>query len=143
MDTMPNFKNFKKGLKENYDMDYDKIRDEWKYCGGNKGRHLNYYNLMFNNAKLPELENKCVCGHNIIENCFITNNEELLVLGNCCIKAFVKKCNRTCEICGETHLNRKENKCIVCKKKYCIICGDEKNPDYLKYKKCYNCYMDF
>jgi hypothetical protein len=136
---MPNFDNFKKGLKENYDMEYDNVKNNWKYCGGNKGRHLNYYTLMFNGAKLPELENKCVCGHNIIENCFITDNTELLVLGNCCIKAFVKKCNRNC---GDTHLNRKINKCNVCKRKYCIICKEEKNPNYLKYKKCYNCYMD-
>ena len=138
---MPNFDRFKKGLKEKYDLDYEIVKKDWKYCGGNMGSHLNYYKLCYKNAKLPSYEDKCVCGHDITENCYITDKKELLVLGNCCIKAFVDKCNRTCEDCNNTHKNRIINKCNDCKKKYCVICKSEKNHNYIKYKKCYDCYI--
>ena len=139
---MPNFDRFKKGLKENYDMDYEIVKNEWKYCGGDRGRHLNYFRLCYKKAKLPCHEDNCVCGQAIQENCFITDNKELLVLGNCCIKAFLVKSGRTCEDCGDSHKNRIINKCNYCKKKYCDICKCEKHPNYIRYKKCYDCYIN-
>ena len=39
---------FIKGLRA-YRLTYDEIKN-WKYCGGNTGRHLNYYNLIFLNS---------------------------------------------------------------------------------------------
>jgi hypothetical protein len=143
---MPNFDRFKKGLKDNYDMDYETIKIDWKYCGGDTGRHLNYYRLCYKKAKLPEHHNYCVCGHFITENCFITDNKQLLVLGNCCIKAFLVKNGRTCEDCGNSHKNRIINKCNDCKNKekykYCSVCKCEKHPNYIKYSRCYNCYIN-
>lgn len=64
---------FLKGLKEYGDI---KI---WKYCGGDRGRHLNYFRIACKNEKLPEHEDNCVCGHDIVENCYI----------NCYLKEFV------------------------------------------------------
>lgn len=127
---------FIKGL-QNYGLTYDEIKNSnWKYCGGRRGRHFNYFKLCCKDDDLPELINECVCGHHIKENCYITDGEQILVLGNCCIKKFIPKSSRTCEKCGEPHKNRIVNICNNCRKGICEIFNIE--CDY-KYKKCYNC----
>ena len=128
---------FIRGLKK-YDLTYDEIKNSnWKYCGGNRGRHLNYFNLCCKDDELPELVNECVCGHTIEENCYITDGKEMLVLGSCCIKRFMKHNNRTCEVCDKPHKTRNVNRCNVCRIGYCEICKKECKPAY---KTCYNCY---
>jgi len=140
---MPQFDKFVKGLKDKYDLEYQDVKSNWKYCGGNKTkRHKNYFKLLYPEYDFPTYDSTCVCGHCIIENCYITDGKEFLILGNCCIKAFLEKSGRTCELCGEPHKNRKVNKCNNCKIKYCITCEKEKNPLYIKYKRCYDCYCD-
>jgi hypothetical protein len=43
---------FIEGLK-NYGLTYDEIiQSNWKYCGGNRGRHLNYFQLCCKNEDL-------------------------------------------------------------------------------------------
>lgn len=122
----------------NYNLTPEIIADNgWHYCGGNSGRHLNYFKLCFPLKKLPTWTNKCICGHDISENCYITDDDEILVLGNCCIKKFVPKSTRTCEICKEPHKNRIVNKCNSCRKGVCDECGKTCND---KYKKCYDCF---
>jgi hypothetical protein len=127
---------FINGLK-NYDLTYDDIlNNNWKYCGGRNGRHLNYFKLSCKNDNLPDYVNKCVCGHFIEENCFITNGNQILVLGNCCIQKFIPKSSRTCENCGEPHKNRIVNRCNYCRIGICDICNKKCNK---LYKKCYHC----
>ena len=104
---------FLKGwLKEG--MTVEDLKD-WKYCGGDRGRHLNYFDLSCPDWERPPHSYECVCGHSIQENCYITNGQELLVLGNDCIKKFIPKSGRTCELCGSSHKNRKVNLCNKCK----------------------------
>jgi len=106
---------FIKGLQK-YKLTYDEIKNSnWKYCGGRTGSHLNYFKLCHKGLELPTIQNHCVCGHSIKENCYITNDEQILVLGNCCIKKFVVKSSRTCEKCGGAHKNRTVNKCNNCR----------------------------
>ena len=62
---------FLKGLKE-YKLTMDQIKT-WKYCGGDTDRHLNYFNLCCKDEPLPEHAIECVCGHPIVENCYITS----------------------------------------------------------------------
>lgn len=124
------------GLKK-YNLSLEDIqKTNWKYCGGDRGRHLNYYKLMFKDKSKPNHANKCVCGHEIKENCYITNGEQTLVLGNCCIKKFIIKNTRTCEMCDKPHKNRKVNRCNDCRAGICDDCGKQCNE---KYKKCYSC----
>ena len=157
---------FLKGLLS-YGLTYeDIIESGWKYAGGDRGRHLNYYNLMFNGYEKIPYEGRCICGHPIKENCYITdaNQESYIVLGNCCIKRFIPKSCRTCDICEGPHKNRKINRCNNCRNKYgdrtCDICkGGHRNKYVNKcnqcrlghcdvchkkiqtcYRKCYNCY---
>ena len=127
---------FIKGL-QNYNISFDEIKaGKFRYCGGNMNRHLNYYNLLYPDKDLPPLEDNCICGHHINENCYITDGKQTLVLGNCCIKKFIPKSSRTCEICGDSHRNRVVNKCNECRMGICDICSKPCNP---LYKKCYNC----
>jgi hypothetical protein len=89
------------------------------YCGGDKGKHLNYYNLCYPKETLPDITDKCICGHRITENCYISNGEYVLTIGNCCIKRFIPIENqkRTCKYCSKVHRNRKDNLCIGCRRK--------------------------
>ena len=108
-------KRFIKGLKT-HNLTYEEIKNnKWKYCGGTKGSHLNYFKTCYEGKDLPTHTNNCICGHHIQENCYITNGERIIVLGNCCIKKFVPKSGRTCEDCGKPHRNRADNKCHDCR----------------------------
>lgn len=88
---------------------------EWKYCGGTFGSHKNYWKLCCPGESCPPKEGRCVCKHVINENCYITNGDEILILGNCCIKKFVPKAGRTCQNCGAGHKNHKDNLCRECR----------------------------
>ena len=129
---------FIKGL-ANYELTFeDIIHGNWKYCGGSsKGRHLNYFRLSCPEDDLPPRASECVCGHSIQENCYITNGEEILVLGNCCIKKFIPKSTRTCEKCGASHKNRIVNRCNDCRKGVCDICDKQFYDD--RFTRCFKC----
>lgn len=108
---------FIEGL-EKYNLTYEEIKD-WKYAGGNKGRHYNYFVMICgDNAKPLPHTNNCVCNHYIEENCYIRNGNDFLILGNCCIKKFIPMNTRTCKYCNSPHRNRKNNICNGCRKKY-------------------------
>ncbi len=107
-------KRFENGLAK-YDICLEDLRENWKYCGGETGRHLNYYNIVCPDEEILEHEDKCVCGHRIKENCYITDGRFIITIGNCCIKKFLKNTTRTCELCGASHRNRKDNRCKTCR----------------------------
>jgi hypothetical protein len=109
---------FIRGL-ESYSITYSEVfLSQWRYCGGDTGQHSNYYRLTHPDYEFPSHHDACVCGHPIKENCYITDGEQMLVLGNCCIKKFLKKENsgRTCGRCGQAHKNRLDNFCKACRK---------------------------
>ena len=128
--------NFYKGLQK-YFISFDDIQNGiWKYAGGTEGRHLNYFHLTFPNRDMPTRAEFCVCGHKITENCFITDGEKIVVLGNCCIKKFVPKSSRTCSKCGKEHKNRTVNRCNECRIGVCDKCGGTCDR---RYKICLQC----
>jgi len=110
-------KRFENGLKK-FGVTMDDLKN-FKYCGGDKGTHLNYYKICFPHEDLPDEEEKCICGHRISENCYITNGNVCLTIGNCCIKKFISpdQQKRTCKKCGKVHRNRKDNYCRVCRQR--------------------------
>jgi hypothetical protein len=128
-------KKFIKGL-ELRGLDYDDVVNNWKYCGGDSGSHNNYFMLCYSSEKRPANEDRCVCEHPIQENCYITNGELFLVVGNCCIKKFMVKSGRTCEECGSPHKNRNVNLCNLHRKWTCSDCG--RGCGYKQYK-CIDC----
>lgn len=113
---------FIEGLKE-YGLTMNDMNN-FVYKGGNNGSHLNYYKLSYKNDELPPDKDICICGHKIIKNCYISNGSQLLTLGICCIKRFIpkEKQRRTCECCGCSHKNRKNNLCNICREKSNITC---------------------
>ena len=129
---------FKQGLIDR-GFNPDDIIKNWKYCGGDtENKDKNYFKTYFKNIEvlIDEKEEYCVCGHAITNNCYITNDEEILVIGSCCIKKFIKNKTRTCEKCNEPHNNRACNRCNNCRKGVCDKC-DEKYPK--QYKYCWSC----
>ena len=110
---------FERGLME-LDMSARDIAN-FKYCGGDRNQHLNYWKIACKGEKIPEHADRCICNQRIVENCYITgkidNEEVLIIMGNCCIKRFIPKCMRTCENCGDAHRNSKDNFCKECRKK--------------------------
>ena len=130
---------FRKGLAE-YNLTIADIQN-WRYCGGSGGgRHYNYWLLKgYTKEEMPEHVSKCVCGHDIQENCYIENKEdgEIMILGNCCIKRFMTKSGRTCEVCDEPHKNRLCNRCNACRVGVCDKCSKSCNSTY---SVCYTCF---
>ena len=122
---------FSKGVEE-LGMTLDEIKT-YKYCGGNCKQHKNYFKMCFPNDALPEHQDYCVCNHKIKENCYIYKGDEIIVLGNCCIKKFIPSSGRTCEECGGSHRNRKHNICNSCLENRCFECLI---PCSAKYKYC-------
>ena len=132
---------FKKGLAR-FDLTMEDMNN-WKYCGGNRGRHLNYWKMTCNDGEeLPEHTNECICSHRIQENCYISDGDEILILGNCCIKKFIPNSSRTCEICSEPHKNRSVNRCGTptsgCRRGLCDSCNCNCPEQYAKCWICHN-----
>lgn len=132
---------FIKGL-QNYNLKKEDM-EQFKYCGGNKGSHFNYFKIFFrerlqeNPKWSPVQKDHCICGHIISENCYIINNTELiLILGNCCIKKFVPTNKRSCEKCGNHHRNRNVNRCNECRFGVCDYCNKKCGK---KYHLCWDC----
>ena len=159
---------FINGLREKYNLTFNDIQ-KWKYCGGDTKGHLNYWYRCKNNQPLPDHEDHCVCDRKIVRNCYITDGSDIIVIGYCCIKKFMKHSGRTCEICDEPHKNRIDNRCNDCRSnnycynyntcnkratKYNTLCWEclkKKENNYgkckdcgidcnPKFKQCYNCY---
>jgi hypothetical protein len=113
---------------------------EYKYAGGNKGSHYNYYLICGLLDDEPEPSNICVCSHKIKENCYLVNdNNDVLIIGNCCVKKFVPEENqgRRCLKCNDKHRNRKDNYCNNCRE-LCINEGCTNNKKIGK-KQCHEC----
>ena len=131
---------FIKGL-EMYNITIEDISSgEWVYCGGDTGRHLNYTRIYFHDQEYSfDKDDKCVCGHAITENCYITKGTDVLILGNCCIKKFLPKNSqgRRCDKCDKGHRNRKVNRCNECRIGHCDVCYAHLNKEW--YKTCWDC----
>lgn len=132
---------FLNGLR-NYNLTYEEIiNSNWKYAGGNRRHHLNYFCLCFGSVEyLPDYTDECVCGHYIEENCYITDGkDDFMVVGNCCIQKFIPLAGRTCELCDNPHQNRKKNRCNECREKICDKCdASHTNKTTKKCNKCSN-----
>lgn len=139
----------------------------YHYAGGDRDRHLNYYKLITcEKSKLPKHESECVCGVEIVHNCYISkDNKIFIVVGSCCITRFLPKnsSGRTCDTCKIPHRNRIVNKCNNCRTKCRNCCNKVKKdsndlcigctppPIYVcndcglvlktDYKRCYGCHV--
>ena len=68
---------------------YDEVKRDYKYSGGTKGAHKNYFDLCFPMDNNPKKEELCLCEHPIVDNCYLSKGFDIntiLIVGNCCIK---------------------------------------------------------
>lgn len=136
-------KNFIKGVEEK-GYNYDEFIESFFYIGGDKGRHFDYFKLCNKEEKKytkPIHNDYCICGHTIVENCYISDGTDILVIGNCCIKKFMKNSTRTCETCKTQHKNRKVNKCKDCQEYFknlnLLVMDEEEKRIRIKYDRYY------
>ena len=106
---------------------FSDVMDDFLYIGGSKDSHARYFKLKCPDEQHPDHKDYCVCGHRIAENCYIrsTTSGQTLIVGNCCIKRYVSVAGRTCNNCGDKHINRVIDLCHACRpKKGCgNLCG--------------------
>ena len=136
---------FLKGLEEKHNLTLEELQ-EYKYYGGDSGSHKNYFYNTLKESKenIPKIESHCVCNHSIQEQCYIKHKSDfdrkILVLGNCCIKKFMKHSGRSCGLCDKPHRNRKVNRCNECRLTVCDTCNNKLSKNNKKYTVCYDCY---
>lgn len=113
-------KRFIKGLQE-YNLTKEDIQG-WHYVGGGHTTNpiLNIvlkerFHRHFPGEDVPELEHRCVCGHPIQENAFITDGSNILVLGSCCVRRFLPNGTKlTCTRCKRPYKG-KHRVCGTCR----------------------------
>lgn len=112
-------KRFETGLKK-LGLGEKDLETNWTYIGGETGQHLQYFKKHYPLCELPEHQTHCICGHRIRHNCFISNNEGLvLAVGGSCVNRFCKvKKKKQCIDCGAEHRNRKDNVCKICRRRF-------------------------
>ena len=133
-------KKFIEGLKAHNLTLKDIENARYSYCGGDSKQHLRYWQIKtrgLKNVKRPVKTDKCICGHEIKYNFYISDAKftNVMVLGSTCIKRFIGT-KRTCSVCGVTHKNRSVDRCNECRVGLCDSC-DKPIQDY--YTKCYYC----
>ena len=93
------------------------FKDQWKYIGGDSGRHRKKFKTIF--GRTPDIAqlDECICSHKIVENCYLENklSGKQIVVGNCCINRYIEDTSKKCEECGDEHRNTKDNYCSDCR----------------------------
>ena len=115
------FEKFNKGLIK-LDLTFKEFEDDYFYAGGDGKNHLK---TAIKNGIVPSQirrETHCVCGHAIMEQCYIRSSKDptkIIILGNKCIEVFGKS-RQTCkkiidvetgEQCREFHKTRNFDLC--------------------------------
>lgn len=126
----------------NLGLSVDALERDFIYIGGNRNSHANYFRLKCPNDVRPPQAHYCVCGHAIVENCYMRNpiTQNTLTLGSCCIRRFLPNAGRTCAECGGSHRNRKDDLCNLCRLPKCAKCQDRFKPIYRGQSECEGCY---
>tara|TARA_R100001591_G_scaffold116749_1_gene134485 strand:+ start:3583 stop:4161 length:579 start_codon:yes stop_codon:yes gene_type:complete len=103
--------------------DYEPEDFENFICIGSSETHTKIPYCWRRDVIIPPITDECVCTKKIRENCWIMNKEngEVLVIGNHCVKRFLKKENRKlkrCMGCGDPCLKRTSEFCDICVDKF-------------------------
>lgn len=137
------FIRFKLGLEER-GIKYQDLMTDWKYVGGDGGSrgnsmknyqmkkiHQANYKFNYGDNDYPPLDEECVCGHYIQENCYLARKDDIstmMIVGSCCIRRFM----------GSDTMKRKCIKCDAntqCKNRICGKCEDKVELAHKRYKQ--------
>lgn len=135
------FLTFLRGLYE-WRITFKTFHEEMRYFGGDQPddsfseAHWDYYiNEGGNPDDMPEKEEYCICGTNIVQQCYIVYKNDVhglksrrYVIGNECVKKYIALENRTknCKKCKRIHEDLKSSYCMECRK-VCRVCGETKH----------------
>lgn len=98
--------------------DFDIIPTEWSLVGGNRHFRRIMWNQKHPGTDLPATINKCLCGANMTENCYIFHSQykKMLIVCNDCVQRLVdEEDNRRCVMCFQTHRNTIDLYCSGCR----------------------------
>jgi hypothetical protein len=132
------------------------IEENWWFCGGRDTRSEEKVNddegeintvsdrvlklweelwrHYFGSRPMPDSPTYCVCRHHGLRyNCFITNGDDVIVIGRVCMTQFLPKQSKEyndtlakhCERCDAVHRNRKDNLCNECR----LIVAEERKAE--------------
>ena len=159
-------KRFEEGLKE-YGLTVEEVREDWWACGWYHHRKcskvddenitgLGIFHSFFpkKEYEVPEDAMKCICGIDIIRNYYITDGNDVLVIGSECIRHFVRRHGKKlCSTCKEPHKNRKDNLCNDCReierdcknyqldqREICKTCYKPINKHGTRFIQCFDCH---
>lgn len=104
--------NFYNNFKNLYDADMADLNSNWHYHGSVKNIHDRGNNVYLLKTPLPQYTFDCMCGHAIVENCIVSNDKHSCVVGNCCVKKFMKVAKEDME---KSKTRKKESK-KICRK---------------------------
>jgi hypothetical protein len=82
---------------------------------------MNYFYKCFPGRRFPNHTDQCLCGHYIMENCYITtrdlNYDNIQIIGNYCYSRYVTNLQTNCLLCNNKHDNgiaREKGICNSC-----------------------------
>ena len=108
-------KRFKSGL-EKLGLSEEDVRENYQYVGGETGEHLQFFKACYPDRPLPTHQDVCICGHRCSMNCFISNGETFLSVGESCASKWLPQ--KVCKDCGSKTRNRKDMLCSKCRTKF-------------------------
>lgn len=130
--------------KEEQDCKIQEVEEKWWFCGGcdtrsefdekdneDQGesqsvseevlkRWSDLWKHYFPNRPMPQPTEVCVCKQKHLRyNCYITDGNEVIIIGRICMYQFIKKAKdymkKKCSKCFQTHRNRNDNYCKKCR----------------------------
>jgi len=127
---------------ENMDLLHNYKQKDFKdfICIGSSITHCDIPFCWRTNVNLPPLTTRCVCTKKIVENCWIMNKytSEVLVVGNHCVKRFLKQENwklKRCMGCGDPSLKRTSEFCDKCENEFAEYQRKKMLKEYEKQQK--------
>ena len=123
---MTTYKPLIKGFQNIHNLEIKDVVKDFIRVGDDSIRGQKQFKLLMgDDVPLPKHFDRCVCGHIIINNCFIANRKtnKVITLGKCCVKRFKGALNKRCDNCDKQHKNRSDNLCNECRLlKKCTRC---------------------
>lgn len=96
----------------------------------------NTFTINIPDDTLPVHTKLCLCTQDILYHFWIKSikNNDLRLIGSCCIEKFMNIKGKSCELCGEAHNNKLSNYCNKCRVKCTVHDKYHDNNSNCKYK---------
>ena len=107
------------GIRALYNIDMNEEKQNYHKCGGDgPDNDKKRFKVNFKDIPFPSKVFECPCGHDIINNCYVTRDNDykkIIIVGNCCVNHFPSGNKRICVTCQSEHKNISTDKCNKCR----------------------------